>query len=127
MRIKFYPESDTVEDSKISRFFKDLSKNDPALWNLVKETLTKAERSSNLDDLKKQGWVEKLKHTNVPIREFRIPPKKRKAGVARLYFGYKKNDKNIIYILSAEKKHGKSEADNEKIKQAQKRYKEVCE
>jgi hypothetical protein len=28
--------------------------------------------------------------------------------------------------LSAEKKHGKIKADNEKVKQAEQRYKEVC-
>ena len=109
------------------KFFKKLKdERPPALWVLVKTTLEKVENSSNLDDLERQGWVERMPYLKVPIYEFKIPPKKRKEGVARLYFAYKKNDPNTIIILSAEKKHGKIKADSEKIKQAEQRYNEVC-
>ena len=67
-----------------------------------------------------------MPHLKAPIYEFKIPPKKRREGVARLYFAYKKNDTSTIVILSAEKKHGKIKADDEKVKQAVKRYNEVC-
>jgi hypothetical protein len=129
MYIIYYPDLNDKEEGNgpIIKFFKKLKdERPPALWVLVKTTLEKVENSSNLDDLERQGWVERMPYLKAPIYEFKIPPKKRKEGVARLYFAYKKNDPNTIIILSAEKKHGKTKADSEKIKQAEQRYNEVC-
>ena len=129
MQVLYYPDQTDKEEGSgpIIKFFKKLrDERPPALWVLVRTTLEKVEKSSNLDDLQRQGWIERIPYSKVPLYEFRIPPKKRKEGVARLYFAYKKSDQKIIYILSAEKKHGKTKADTEKIKQAEQRYNEVC-
>jgi hypothetical protein len=129
MKVVFYP--DLTNDDKegggpIRRFFKDLrNERPPDLWTLVREILDKVETSSNLNILERQKWVERLKKVDEPIYEFRIPPGKRKGGVVRLYFGYKRNDSSTIIILSAEKKD-KRESSREKIQQAVKNYKEVC-
>ena len=127
MKVINYPDSSDIEETTgpLSRFYKDLKRNYPKLWSLVRETLEKVERSSNLNDLERQGWVERLPHLNVPIYEFRIPPTK-KGGVARLYFGYLKKTSSTIMILSAEIKQGKSKANEDKIKQAVQRFKEKC-
>ena len=66
-----------------------------------------------------------MPYSSVPIFEFKIPPRRRE-GVARLYFAYKRNDSNTIVILSAEKKQGTKKADRMKVKQAEQRYNEVC-
>jgi hypothetical protein len=129
MRVVLYPDSteDQVEGGgPIRRFFKELKKEHPPdLWTSVRETLEKVERSSNLKDLERQKWVEKLKKVKEPIFEFRIPPGKRKGGVVRLYFAYKPNEPNTIILLSAEKKSGTTEADKEKIQQAITRFREI--
>lgn len=129
MKIIYYPNLIDKEGGTgpISRFFKNLKKErPPILWTMVQATLEKVEKSSNLNDLIRQGWVEHMSFSSAPIYEFKIPPKKRKGGVTRLYFAYKKNDSNTIVILSAEKKHGKIKADRGKVKQAEQRYNEVC-
>ncbi len=117
---------DNIENNKgsVVRFLEKLRNERPDLWTQVSVTLNKVMESSNLGIFERQGRVEKLKRTSVPIYEFKIPPT-RKGGVVRLYFAFKKNDLNTIHILSAELKH-KKEPDPIKIKQAEQRYKEVC-
>lgn len=121
MKIAFYNGS----TGPINRFLKKLEKRRPDLFALIRETLEKVKNSPNLNDLKKQGWVERLPYLKAPIFEFRIPPKK-PGGVTRLYFGYENNNPESIHILSAEEKKGTKKANKEKIKQAEIRYKEVC-
>lgn len=127
MIIKYYRDSDDIKGSSggIKNFFKELAK-DPKLWNLVYETYKQVKFATNLDVFFKNEYISPVHYIDEPIYEFRIPPKKRKEGVARLYFGHKQNVMNTIIILSAEIKHGKKSSDAEKIKQAVQRYREVC-
>lgn len=130
MNVIYYPdktEINTKEEHKgpVVRFLEDLSEKQPDLWALVNETMDLVKRSSNLRALENNKWIRNLKGIKLPIKEFRIPPK-RQRGVVRLYFAYKKNDSNTIFILSGELKQGKIDADEIKIKQAEQRYKEVC-
>jgi hypothetical protein len=114
------------DEGPVLKFFKKLrNEHPPKLWVLVKSTLEKVENSMDMETLERQGWVRKITYQNVPLFEFRIPPQRR-GGVARLYFAYKKQSIDTICILSVEKKQGRTQASNEKIKQACKRYKEVC-
>lgn len=126
MKIVYYRDSKNIKGSSggIENFFKELS-NDPQLLNMVYETYKQVKNSSNLDALERNGWVKRLSNSKEPIYEFRIPPR-RKEGVARLYFGYKKNYLDTIVILSAEIKHGKNVSNRTKTKQAKQRYMEVC-
>jgi hypothetical protein len=137
MKIFFYPDfefSDNAGDNlekrigessgSIVKFLDKLRIKRPELWSLVKTTLTNAQNDILFDLLKRQSWIEPLVGTKEPIHEFRIPPTK-KGGVVRLYFGYKQNDPKTIFILSAELKKN-TETNNERIKQAEQRYKEVC-
>jgi hypothetical protein len=123
MLISFYRESTDIENSVIYKFFKKLQRSNPDLWSLTWRTLKDAEKSSNLQNFRKD-WVERLPNVAVPLFEFRIPPQRR-GGVVRLYFGYKKSSLNSIEILTAELKH-KTKANQDTIDQAIKRYKEVC-
>ena len=127
MKINYYPNSADLEgvSGPLSRFFKEL-KEDPQLFSLVIATLTKVEKGElSIEMLERQEMSSRLKHAKKPIHEFRIPPR-RGRGVARLYYGYKINEPGVIIVLSAEIKKGKPTADKEKIKQAEKRYSEVC-
>jgi len=111
----------------IRRFLKDLqNERQPVLWTMVDAIMKKVRSSMNLDDLKRQNYVARLGEAKEPIFEFRIPPGKRKEGVARIYFAYKQRSPNTIVLLSAEKKHGKTKADPTKVRQAEERYREVC-
>lgn len=123
MNIILFPEDS--DSGPIRKLFKKLEQTDRPLWTLVREYLEKVKRSSNLNDLEKQEIVKPVKYTKVPLYEFRIPKTRRK-GVVRLYFAYKKSDRNTIIILAAEKKNKKA-ADSIKIAQAEQRYKEVCD
>ena len=126
MNVIFCPnltEFDEIE-GQFKKLFNDLKKKHPKLFALVRTTIEKVKKSQNLSDLERQRWVSRLSEASLPIYEFRIPPTK-KGGVVRLYFGYKKSDKNTIVILTGELKH-KKEADPIKIKSAEKYYKEVC-
>lgn len=127
MEIIYYPDFTDKESNggPILRFFKELRGTQPKLWSMVQSTLENVKNSSSLKHLERQEWVKSI-HAKAPIYEFRIPPKHNRAGVVRLYFAYKKSDSNTIVILSAERKHGKTAADREKVKQAEQRYKEVC-
>lgn len=125
MHIELYSDFSNKKNQSgpIVRFFKKLmNEHPPKFWLMVKETLEKVKKSSDLEVLKRQKWVRPLKHIKEPILEFRIPPSRR-GGVVRLYFAYKKNDSNTIIILSAEKKKGS--ADKGQIAKAVARYKEV--
>ena len=85
MNIIYYPNiiCKEGESGPVGRVFKNLkNERPPKLWLLVRSTLEKVETSSNLKDLERQGWVEPIKHIKEPIYEFKIPPKKRKKGVA---------------------------------------------
>lgn len=129
MKIKYYPGYTDIENGTgpINGFFKDLRKErPPKFWLLVKSTIEEAETKENLISYEQSGWVERLSNLSEPIYEFKIPPKNKREGVIRLYFGYVKNFPEIIYILSAEKKHQRNKADPEKLKQAVQRYREVC-
>lgn len=129
MKITFYPDYEDIKEitsidslvsGSIGRLFKDLKKEKPPkLWIMVRNTMEKVTSVSNLDMFKSNEWV---KHIDGKIWEFRIPPTKQ-GGVIRLYFGYKAEDH--IIILSGERKT-KKEADQNKIDDAKKRYKEVC-
>lgn len=95
------------------------------MWSLVNRTLSSiTDGTTNLELLKTQKWVSNISYSKYPLFEFRIPPRRR-GGVVRLYFAHKRGNPNTIVILSAEFKK-KSEAKPEKIKQAEKRYQEVC-
>lgn len=126
LEIVYYPDQDSLEDplGPIGRFYKDLRKSHPDLWALVHQATKSVKDAPDLESLKNQKWVERISYSNYPLYEFRIPPQRR-GGVVRLYFAYKKNNSKTIVILSAELKKGKK-ANPEKIKQAEKRYQEVC-
>lgn len=125
MNVIFYPNLQEMDNvtGKIDKLFKFLRSKRPDLWRMVLTIIEKVNKYSNLDILERQEIVGKLR--NKPhIYEFRIPPTK-SGGVIRLYFGYKKNDKNTIVILTGEFKK-KREANSNIIKLAEKYYKEVC-
>lgn len=128
MNIVYYVDIEDINDKNavgpIKHFFKNLKNQKPDLFSLTMKTMEKVEEYRNLDILERQNRVSKLKNCDQPIYEFRIPPRRR-GGVVRLYFGYKQNNNDTIIILSAEFKK-KSEANKEKIKQAESRYLEVC-
>ena len=128
MKIIYYRDSTNYENatSSIKKFFSKLQKKRPDLWTMTMNTLKKIETESNyIKILEGNEGVSRLRYTKEPIFELRIPPTKG-GGVVRLYFGYKKNNNNIIYIFSAELKKGTSEASAEKIKQSEEHYKKVC-
>ena len=107
---------------RIDKLFSFLMSKHKDLWSLIKTTIEKAHEYSDLSVFEKQGIVGKLKN-KLNIYEFRIPPTRR-GGVVRLYFGYKKNDKNTIIILTGEFKKIK-ESNSKIIDLAEKYYKEV--
>jgi hypothetical protein len=127
MEISYYPDTFNRQDSvgSIKRFFKDLE-DDPQLLTMVREIYKKVRKASDLSLFERQGIVERLPYSQERIYEFRIPPGGRSAGVARLYFGYKRKNSSAIVILNAEIKHGRIKADQDKIKEAEKRYRKVC-
>ena len=109
----------------IVSFFNSLKKErPPKLWSLVREMISKIQNKSDLRCFEETGIISRLQKTIVPLYEIKIP-KTNKNGVVRLYFAYKKGDKSTIFILSAEKKKRK-ESNKNIIRQAEKRYKEVC-
>jgi hypothetical protein len=128
MQVVLYQDSSRISGSSggIQNFFKSLEK-DPQLWTMVHEIYKKVQKSQDLGLFERNGIVKRLHGVSKPIYEFRIPQTNRKGGVARLYFGYKKNSADKIVILSAEIKDGKTKSDKTKIQQAIQRYKEVCE
>ncbi len=91
---------------------------------MSRQTIEFVTNASDLKVLENKGWVERIKSSKYSIYEFKIPPQKR-GGVVRLYFAYKKNKANTIIILAAELKK-RAKANQEKIKQAEQRYQEVC-
>ena len=121
----YYPSCTENETEKgpIENFLSTLQKKRSDLWSLVDETLRKVGEAENLDALIKSKYVGRLKRQKEPIFEFRIPPTK-KGGVVRIYFCYKKKERNCIILLDAELKK-RSEAAGEKIKEACKRYREI--
>ena len=125
MKIVHYPDQDNLEDESgsIGRFLKKLGKNHPDLWALTHQTMKSVKAAPDLESFKSQKWVDHIS-SKYPLYEFKIPPQRR-GGVVRLYFAHKKNNPNIIVILSAELKKDKK-ANSEKIKQAEQRYQEVC-
>jgi hypothetical protein len=129
MKIKYYPDFDDIESSdasgSVKKLFNEIAKHSN-LFSMVKNTLDKVKDEDGFFDiLKEQGKkVRPLKYCKNPIYEFRIPPTSRKGGVVRLYFGHVKSDYNTIYILSGEIKH--DDPNENIIKQADERYKEVC-
>lgn len=127
MKILYYPDplDDTNEGGPIRRFIKNLSKErPPKLWNLVKDVFEKVENAENLDFFIRNSIVKRLGNVGEPIFEFRIPPGKKKGGVVRIYFCYQKDNSNNLILLSAEKKE-ESSANQEKIDQAIRRYREI--
>jgi hypothetical protein len=126
MNVIFCPNLHGLDDveGQFKKLFQYLRKKHPDLFALVRTTIEEVEKKSNIDMLIRQEKVALLNYAKVPLYEFRIPPQRR-GGVVRLYFGYKKNDKNTIVILAGELKH-KKESDSVKIKLAEKYYKEVC-
>ncbi|MCK4906077.1 MAG: hypothetical protein KAS64_00925 [Spirochaetes bacterium] len=69
MQIIYYQDQIDKElgTGSIIRFFKQLrNERPPNLWVMVKETLEKVGRSSNLDDLKRQGLVKRMAYTETP-------------------------------------------------------------
>lgn len=125
MHVIYYPDRENLLDKSgsIGRVFKNLQQKRPDLWALTRSIIMEVEDSPDLEKWKRQGYIKKI-HSDFPIFEFKIPPKKQ-GGVVRLYFARKKNNPNSIIILSAELKR-QSKASPEKIKQAETRYQEVC-
>lgn len=103
---------------------KDL-KNDTQLYSMVLTFLKKIKKANDISIYTRQKWISRLKKVSVPIYEFRIPPGKRKEGVVRIYFGYKKKVKNTIVLLTFEFKR-KTEANSNQIKKAESKYYTEC-
>ncbi len=123
MQVAYYPSCTENETEKgpIKNFLSKLGRNHPDLLSFVDSTLRKVEEGSNLNALKKNKWVERLHSVPESIFEFRIPPRRR-GGVVRIYFCYKKKEPNCIILLAAELK---KESDAAKTDVARKRYREI--
>ncbi len=91
----------------------------------MKKTLEKVEKASCLDNFYKSGIAGPISSRKAKLFEFRIPPQSR-GGVLRLYCGRKKTNNDVIFILTGEVKKGRSSASPERVREAEKRYKEVC-
>jgi hypothetical protein len=124
MFIKYYPNSSDPL-GQILRLFNDIMDKHKDLWALTNVIITKIKKSSNFDMFVNQKIVKRLSYTKEPIFELRIPAGKRRGGVVRIYFAYKKSDINTICFLSGELKR-KTESNAEIIKTSIKHYKEVC-
>lgn len=57
MKIVYYPDKLDLENDSgpVVKFLRNLQRKDPKLWIMVKKTMDKAEKYSNLDIFEKQS------------------------------------------------------------------------
>jgi hypothetical protein len=129
MEIIIYPIQDSDDASKkgqVRRMLASSLVKHPRLFTLVRETLQAIEREPSLDFLTRSGKEERLTGCSEPIHVLKIPPKKCREGVVRLYFAFDADDPSRIWILAGEHKHGRIKDDRELIHTAIRHYRTIC-
>jgi len=126
MEVIIYPiqDSDDAPKGQVRRMFVALAKH-PRLFTLVRETLKAIEREPSLDFLTRSGKEERLTGCSEPIHVLKIPPKKCREGIVRLYFVIDEDDPSRIWILAGEHKHGRIKDDRESIHTAIRHYRSI--
>jgi hypothetical protein len=97
----------------VARVLQEVREIDPALWQLTRENLDRAEREPILAPFETEGLAEKMPYTD-SLYEFKFPSGFRKQGVMRIYFCFDRSERNCIWLLDAERKTKKEKAKKKK-------------
>jgi hypothetical protein len=127
MKVLFWPDWKQTNEAAVSLedFLSKLKlrKKHPDLFALAKNTIKKAGEPGGLETLQDSEYAAKLRNES-ELWEFRIPPKKRKGGVVRIYFCIIKDTSERIVCLDAEMKKV-VESSSQKLASARKRHREM--
>ena len=90
----------------------EVSVIDSDLWNLTRFNLARAEREPTLTPFEHEGLAEKMRYVD-DLYESNFLARFRKKGVMRIYFCFDLTERNLIWLLDAERKTEKKKSAKE--------------